>query len=321
MNCIFPTESALSKIKFSIKIFLARQASLPVIISHEALAGKSAFNRFMDEKRPAPTVPAVERAIELLQVLARASKPLMLSELSELTTASRSTAFNTLATLQRYGFVEKDERYKTYRLGLGLFELGRAYLDQISLAPAFNQYARELVEQCAETVKLVIRDGRDVVYLAAQEGPHSVRLVALVGSRRLAHVTAVGKVLLAQLSDADLLALYQNYIFVKPTPAAIDNLAALQAAVATVRTEQIAYDLQESSIGVNCVAAPIRDESGNVIAAMSIGVPHDRWSAIRKGELTALIQQYAAKLSQALGWRGEWTGASTQNGIAKRLRE
>ena len=72
----------------------------------------------MDEKRPAPTVPAVERAIELLQVLARAGKPLMLSELSELTTASRSTAFNTLATLHRYGFVEKDERYKTYRLGL-----------------------------------------------------------------------------------------------------------------------------------------------------------------------------------------------------------
>lgn len=272
----------------------------------------------MDEKRPAPTVPAVERAIELLQVLARAGKPLMLSELSELTTASRSTAFNTLATLHRYGFVEKDERYKTYRLGLGLFELGRAYLDQVSLVPAFNQCARELVEQCAETVKLVIRDGTDVVYLGAQEGPHSVRLVALVGSRRPAHVTAVGKVLLAQLADAELVDLYQNYAFVKPTPAAIDSLTKLQAALTPVRSGQIAYDLQESSVGVNCVAAPIRDESSKVIAAISIGVPHDRWSDARKAELTALIQQYAAKLSQALGWRGELTGAFAQNGIAKR---
>lgn len=275
----------------------------------------------MDEKRPAPTVPAVERAIELLQVLARAGKPLMLSELSELTTASRSTAFNTLATLHRYGFVEKDERYKTYRLGLGLFELGRSYLDQVSLVPAFNQYARELVERCAETVKLVIRDGCDVVYLAAQEGPHSVRLVALVGSRRPAHVTAVGKVLLAQLPEAELIDLYRDYSFVKPTPAAIDSLAGLQAALATVYVEQIAYDLQESSIGVNCVAAPIRDESGKVVAAMSIGVPHDRWSETRKGELTTLIRQYAAKLSQALGWRGELVDVFNQNGIAKRLRE
>ncbi|MEZ4737172.1 MAG: IclR family transcriptional regulator [Caldilineaceae bacterium] len=275
----------------------------------------------MDEKRHSPTVPAVERAIELLQVLARAGKPLMLSELSELTTASRSTAFNTLATLQRYGFVEKDERYKTYRLGLGLFELGRAYLDQVSLVPVFHQHARALVDRCAETVKLVIRDRCDVLYLATQEGPHSVRLVALVGSRRAAHVTAVGKVLLAQLSDAELAALYHDYSFAKPTPAAIDSFVRLQQELAVVRTQQVAYDRQESSTGVNCVAAPIRDVSGTVVAAMSIGVPNDRWNEARMAELTALIQQYATTLSLALGWRGVTTAAPTQNGIAKRLRE
>lgn len=272
----------------------------------------------MDEKRHAPTVPAVERAIELLQVLARAGKPLMLSELSELTAASRSTAFNTLATLQRYGLVAKDERYKTYRLGLALFELGRAYLDQVSLVPAFTHHARELVERCQETVKLVIRDGRDVIYLAAQEGPHSVRLVALVGSRRPAHVTAVGKVLLAQLSVAEVAALYRDYRFSKPTPAAIGTLALLQQELARVRTQQVAYDRQESSIGVHCVAAPIHDVSGQVIAAMSIGVPTDRWSEARMAELTDLIQHYATQLSQALGWRDTSTGALTQHGITTR---
>lgn len=275
----------------------------------------------MDEKRHSPTVPAVERAIELLQVLARAEKPLMLSELSELTTASRSTAFNTLATLQRYGFVEKDERHKTYRLGLGLFELGRAYLNQVSLIPAFHQAARELVDRCGETVKLVIRDGQDVVYLAAQEGPHSVRLVALVGARRPAHVTAVGKVLLAQLSEAELAELYCNYSFAKPTPAAIDTLARLQEALAEVRLQQVAYDKQESSIGVNCVAAAIRDYSGKVVAAMSIGVPNDRCNPERMVELTDLIQLYAAKLSHALGWSDTKLEEPMANGHAKRLRD
>jgi IclR family transcriptional regulator, KDG regulon repressor len=275
----------------------------------------------MDEKRQSPSVPAVERAIELLQVLARAERPLMLSELSELTTASRSTAFNTLATLQRYGFVEKDERYKTYRLGLGIFELGRAYLNQVSLIPAFNQYARELVDLCGETVKLVIRDGHDVVYLAAQEGPHSVRLVALVGARRPAHVTAVGKVLLAQLSDAELAELYCNYSFSKPTAAAIDSLAALQQELVETRHRHVAYDRQESSVGVNCVAAPIRDATGKVVAAMSIGVPNDRCSATRMIELTDLIQLYATKLSYALGWSGADEAMSTQNGHGKRIAD
>lgn len=262
----------------------------------------------MDEKRHSPTVPAVERAIELLQVLARAGKPLILAELSELTAASRSTTFNTLATLHRYGLVEKDERYKTYRLGLGLFELGRAYLDQVSLVPAFTQAARELVERCQETVKLVIRDGRDVLYLAAEEGPHSVRLAALVGSRRPAHVTAVGKVLLAQLTETEVVTLYQDYRFTKLTPNAIDHLALLQDELAIVRTQQVAYDRQESSVGVNCVAAPVRDVSGQVIAAMSIGVPNDRWSEARMAELTQLLQQSATQLSQALGWHAVGEG-------------
>lgn len=275
----------------------------------------------MDEKRQSPTVPAVERAIELLQVLAHAGKPLMLSELSERTAASRSTAFNTLATLQRYGFVEKDERYKTYRLGLGLFELGRAYLDQVSLIPAFTQYARELVERCQETVKLGVRDGREVVYLAAQEGPHSVRLVALVGERRPAHITAVGKVLLAQLTDDELIALYRTYVFAKPTPTAIDSLPMLQQALAVIRQQQIAYDQQESSIGVNCVAVPIHDYSGKVVAAMSIGVPHARWNDRRRVELTELLHCAAAQLAHALGWKGTAVVVPAQTGVAKRVSE
>src|SRR5215212_6749979 len=128
----------------------------------------------MDSKQAATVVPAVDRAIALLQAIAHADKPLTLSELSELTATSRSTAYNTLATLQAHGFVEKNARFKTYRLGLALFELGHAYIAQVNLIPAFQECARRLVEECAETVKLVLLDGHDVLYLATQEGPQSV---------------------------------------------------------------------------------------------------------------------------------------------------
>lgn len=256
----------------------------------------------MDGKRPSSVVPAVDRAIELLRAIARAGKPLTLAELSEMTATSRSTAFNTLATLQAHGLIEKDERFKTYSLGLALFELGNAYLAQVSLVPAFMETARRLVEACSETVKLVIRDGRDVVYLAAQEGPQSVRLVAITGTRMPAHATAVGKVLLAELDDAELEQLFCDYDFPVRTANTINDLSRLKSELAMVRQQGFAYDHEESSIGVNCVAAPVRDRTGSAIAAMSIGIPNHRLVPHRMEELTELILQAAAELSRTLGW-------------------
>lgn len=247
-------------------------------------------------------VPAVDRAIELLLALVAAKKPLLLSELSNLTGMSRSTAYNTLATLQKHGFVEKDERYKSYRLGLTLFELGRAYIEQVSLLPAFEEIATEVVAVCSETVKLVVRDGCDVVYLSKVEGEHSVRLVARVGLRMPAHLTAVGKVLLSELSDNELDSLYQDYEFVTRTANSIKNLSQLKEHLAPIRKDGCAYDREESNIGVYCVAAPIRDQTSQVIAAMSIGIPDNRMTPERLDDLTKLVVQAAHKLSHRLGW-------------------
>ena len=257
----------------------------------------------MDTKPSATVVPAVDRAIDLLRAIVRAGKPATLSELSEMTATSRSTAFNTLATLQAHGFVEKDARFKTYRLGLALFELGNAYIHQVSLIPAFTECARQLVAECGETVKLVMRDGTDVIYLATQEAPHSVRLVALVGTRLPAHQTAVGKVLLAHLSDTELEQLYAGYEFVPRTPNTVQNLPALQAQIHFARMHGYAYDQEESSLGVNCVAAPIYDHTNEAIAAMSIGVPTHRLRENRMDELTDRITHYARQLSLTMGWR------------------
>lgn len=256
----------------------------------------------MDFKHSATVVPAVDRAIDLLQAIAHAGRALTLSELSELTATSRSTAYNTLATLQAHGLVEKNPRLKTYRLGLALFELGNAYIDQVNLIPAFRECAHRMVEECAETVKLVVLDGRDVVYLATQEGPQSVRLVALVGTRLPAHVTAVGKVLLAHLSDTELAHRYASYDFPTRTPNSIGNFNLLQENLRFAREHGYAYDHEESSLGVNCVAAPIYDHTGEVIAAMSVGVPNHRMTTNRMAELTQLLLHYASQLSRTLGW-------------------
>jgi IclR family transcriptional regulator, KDG regulon repressor len=257
----------------------------------------------MIDPQPSPVVPAVDRAIDLLHAIARAGRPLTLSELSEITSTSRSTAYNTLATLQAHGFVEKNPRFKTYRLGLALFELGNAYLAQVSLTPAFMECAEHLVAAPGEAVKLAMRDGRDVVFLATQEGPHSVYTVAQAGSRLPAHASAVGKVLLAPLSDAELDTLYTDYEFPVRTPHTIATLAALQEEVRFARLNGHAFDREESALGVNCIAAPVYDHTQTVVAAMSVGVPTYRFSADRFDELTELVIRSAQQLSHTLGWR------------------
>jgi DNA-binding IclR family transcriptional regulator len=248
--------------------------------------------------------PALERGLKLLLALTRAREPMSLSELSAAVGVARSTVYSLLATLQEYGFVEKDPRYKQYRLGLTTFEVGSAYLSSIDLVRAFDEVAKELVQRCQETVKLAVLDGRDVVYLGRQQGSyHSVQLVARVGSRMPAHATAVGKLLLAALDEAELERLYEGRELKAQAPNTLTDIAALKARLEIVRRERIAYDHAESSPGVHCVAAPIYDHSDRVAAAMSIGIPNDRYTEERMAELARLVREYAEMLSRALGQR------------------
>jgi IclR family transcriptional regulator, KDG regulon repressor len=248
-------------------------------------------------------VPALERGLKLLLILARSTGPMTLSELSDQIGVSRSTVYSLLATLHEYGVITKDERYKTYQLGIGALELGSAYLNKTNLLPAFNEVAQRLVAACGETVKLAVLDGRDVVYLGKQDGLYSVRLVARVGSRMPAHATAVGKVLLAQLSDAALTDLYADIPLVALTPYTITTFSELLASIRLVRIQGYALDHEESTPRVQCVAAPVRDHSSAVVAAISIGVPIDRLDRVRIDDIAGLVCQHAQELSRVLGWR------------------
>ena len=249
----------------------------------------------------ASLVPALDRALLILRELASSRQPLTLSELAARVGASRSSVFNILTTLQQHGIVAKEARHKTYQLGVAIFELGSAYLGQVSLVPAFNTVAQRIVQACQETVKLAVLDGRDIVYLGKQEGLYSVRLVARIGSRVPAHGTAVGKILLAQLDDAELESLYLEYDFPARTQHTIRSFELLLEQLKEARRLGYAFDREEAAIGLTCVAAPIRDHSRSVVAAMSIGVPHDRLTKGRLEELRELLVNGAQELSVTLG--------------------
>jgi IclR family transcriptional regulator, KDG regulon repressor len=135
--------------------------------------------------------------------------------------------------------------------------------------------------------------------------------VSAVGRRLPAHVTAVGKMLLSGVPDAELRKLYPAEEPLQGlTPASIRSFDELVAALAEVRSQGLAFDECESNAAVNCVAAPVYDHAGKMVAAMSISVPTLRWSAARAARFADLVRRGAADLSRRLGDPGRERGAA-----------
>ena len=147
-------------------------------------------------------------------------------------------------------------------------------------------------------------EGTDVIYIAKVDSTHAVRMVSAAGRRLPAHCTSVGKMLLASLPESELTArVPDDAELVRMTPNSITEPAALREALTEIRARGIAVESRESNPDVSCVAAPVRDRTGQVVAALSISVPMIRWSDERRAELEQLAAKGAAELSERLGHR------------------
>jgi DNA-binding IclR family transcriptional regulator len=205
----------------------------------------------------------------------------------------------------RHYLVQPADQPGRYRLGVRGYELGSRYAEQLDLAAEGQQVASSVAETCDETVHVAILEGRDVIYIAKVDSTHAVRMVSAAGRRLPAHCTSVGKMLLASLSEEEL---EERLPGTEPlaamTPNSITSPGEVRAALKEIRVRGVAVEQQESNPDVSCVAAPVRDSAGKVVAALSISVPMIRWSEERQGELEGLAVKGAAELSGRLGHRG-----------------
>lgn len=249
-------------------------------------------------------VPAVGRALDLLDVFLDGKGPRSVPEITAELGLPRSTTYELVQTLvARKCLRPVDGNGHRYDLGLHLFELGSAYADSVDLTDQGQQVAREVVARCDETVHVATLDGTDVVYFVKADSAQAVRMVSAVGRRLPAHCTAVGKALLAGLDDQEVAARYaETGEWVRMTPNTIADLDELLAALAWVRQRGLAFDDCESNVDVRCVAAPVRDASGEVVAGLSISVPVHRSDRLH-GELAEYAADAARSLSVRLGYR------------------
>ena len=251
-------------------------------------------------KPPRARLSSVANSIRLLTSFSGEEDELGITTLATRLRLAKSTVHRLATTLTAAGFLEQSETGK-YRLGVALFELGALVRRRMDVANEARPKLRELLEKTGETVQLGIVDHFSVLYVYEMESRHAIRMAAAVGARAPLHCTAVGKVLLA----------YQPPEYVKQvvaqglkahTPNSVTKREALIAMLADVAEREHAIDDEESEEGLRAIAAPVRNHTGNVIAALGVAAPVQRMTKKDMQTCVPSVIATAAAVSARLGY-------------------
>jgi len=183
-----------------------------------------------------------------------------------------------------------------------ILELSKNYLAQMDTVDAFNAVSTSFADRINETMQMAVRSGTDIIYVARRDSTQPVRLVSTVGQRLPAHATALGKCLLSACSEAELAALYPGSELQRLTERTIASRERLMAAVAEAREAGGAEDWEEITAGLCCAAAPVRDASGRIVAAVSFSMPVARADTVSWHLLRGAVKEAAAEISKRIGF-------------------
>ena len=259
-------------------------------------------------------VPALERGLRLLGEFGD-SRTLSAPELARRLDLPRSTVFRLLTTLESMGFLERTGGGNEYRLGLAVLRLGFEYLSSLELTELGQPVIARLCDDIRYPVNLVVRDQRSIVYVAKVTPPTPFASAVRVGTRLPAHATVLGRILLEDLSLAELRALYPEEhleVFSDSTPKTVLELFNM-VEVDRQRGYVLGEGFYESSIST--IAAPVRDGTGHIVAALGATIPSGHIDATRIDELVQLVRNSADELSGLLNYSPARDG---QNVVALR---
>ncbi len=248
-------------------------------------------------------VRSVDRALQVLLCFARQSPTPTIDEIVDAVGLHKSTAYRILSTLQHNGFVERLPQSESYRLGRSIVLLGATALGQMDLVRQARPHLEALMQSVGETVHLAILNQNQGMVIDKIDSQRSVRMASTIGFRSPLHCTAVGKVLLANLPADEIAELLPQLILSRYTEKTITELPALRKELSRVRGQGFACDYEEIEAGLRCVAAPIHDHTGDVIAGISIAGPVGRLTLDELAKKRETVLEHATRISAALGYQ------------------
>lgn len=245
---------------------------------------------------------SVETFLNLLEAVAQRPE-CSVRELAAHCGRSPSTIQGHLTAMRNVGLLSQNAAGK-YRVGWRAYTLGIGLVGKFTLPAIAESYLQWLAEEAGETAHLAVLDGNEALYIAKVEGPGAVRVASQVGMRVPAHASATGKLLLALSQDDPGISMPVRSLSAL-TPHTVTDPEVLQRELEKISAVGYAVDNQETELGMCCLAVPVRDRSGAVVAALSVSGPCERVKPGLK-YLLYLARRTAAEISEALGYKAHY---------------
>lgn len=249
-----------------------------------------------------PSAPAVERILSILELLSVTKSGLTLPELSRRLRLPKSSTHCLLVTLERRGYLLRNKRTHRYMFGLKLFSLANMALTGIELREQATSFLQSLMQRSRLTVHMAIIEYDEAVLIGKVEAPGLVRLATWVGKRMELHCSAIGKCLLAYLPEAELMHMVQDRGLTRNNENTITSIRMLKKQLASIRRVGYSIEDEEGEIGCRCVGAPIFDNSGTVVAAISVSGTTAQIRSEDFAYFGRLVRQTASDISEVLGF-------------------
>ncbi len=253
------------------------------------------------EKARSGQVQALSRALSILNALAVNEDGLTLTAIARHLDLAPSTAHRLLTTMQQEQYVRFDRDRGLWQVGVQAFVIGNTFLRSRHIVSMSRPYMSQLMEKSGETVNLAVADRREVIYLDQVECREMMRALAKPGARVPMHCSAVGKVLLAEMTDEEIAKYVKHPGLFRLTENTILSPEGLRSEIETIRARGYAIDDEEHAVGLRCVAAAVFDEAGRPLAAISLSGPKVRIRDNRLPILGEMISATAREITGAVG--------------------
>lgn len=244
---------------------------------------------------------SVDNALGILELFSGNVQELGVSDISRLTGLGRSTAHRLLATLENRRFVEQNPSTGKYKLGMKIVNIAANVLGRLNIIDECRTYLEQVSEETGESSHLALYSQGEITFVDKVHGRNPAIMSSMIGTKRPAYCTGTGKVLLAFLPEKELEKYLRTVQLNKYTPMTITSCDELEERLTTIRDMGYGEDQQESEEGLVCFAAPIRDRTGKVVAAVSVSGAASRMNS-RKEYLIQQIKAVAEQASRTCGW-------------------
>lgn len=245
-------------------------------------------------------ITSIERVDKIIKLITNDPKKYRLIDISNELNVNKSSIYSILMTLESLNWIVK-EKDGTYSLGIILGMLGSQYFSQFNIVDIFNEEVPIIIDEINETVQMSTLNLRDIVYIAKVENNSPIKLATSPGSTLPAHSTAMGKVHLSQYSFNEIEDLYKNIELIKQTPFTVDSIEKLWEQIETIKENGFVWEKQESIEGFVCIAAPIKNDENEILAAISITMLNDNFKK-KKEKAEDLILKVSNNISKSLGY-------------------